>query len=125
MALVLVVNDDRDMLDLYAAVLEEMGHRPLPRKDLQPDPETVLESGAQALVIDLRADADPLSGLHVIESLRSHPATRDLPVVLCTGEASQATKLRPRLRQLGVPVLTKPFPITAFKEVVGGVLSSE
>ena len=38
MSVVLVVNDDRDMLDMYAAALEEMGHRPVLRIDMDPSP---------------------------------------------------------------------------------------
>jgi CheY-like chemotaxis protein len=81
MATVLVVNDDPEMLDLYEALLEEMGHRAVPRKDLEPQPETVINLGADGLVIDLQAEEDAESGLHVIESLRSHPATSNLPVM--------------------------------------------
>src|SRR2546427_1677902 len=56
MAIVLVVNDDRDMLDVYGAVLEELGHRPLLRVDMDPRPEAVIAAGAEAVVIDLEAE---------------------------------------------------------------------
>lgn len=122
-AVVLVVNDDRDMLDLYAAVLEEMGHRAVLRIDAEPEPETVLAEGAQAVVIDLQAEADRLAGLHAIERLRSHPETQAVPIVLAT--AASPEEIRPiakRLQSLGVPVLIKPFELDQLRDVLGKVL---
>jgi CheY-like chemotaxis protein len=124
MATVLVVNDDPEMLDLYEALLEEMGHRAVPRKDLEPQPETVINLGADGLVIDLQAEEDAESGLHVIESLRSHPATSNLPVILCTGAVAEAHEVRRRLEDLRVPLLIKPFPVERFREVVSELLPS-
>jgi CheY-like chemotaxis protein len=122
MAIVLVVNDDRDMLEVYQELLSEMGHRAVPRLDLDPDPEEVLRARADALVIDLQTDAHPAAGLEVIEALRKHPATRTIPIVLSTGAANEVKPLQPRLASLEVPVLIKPFGTDEFKEVVERIL---
>ena len=125
MALVLVVNDDRDMLDLYGAVIEEMGHQPLLRVDLDPDPEIVIATGADAVVIDLQAEADRLAGLRAIEALRADPATRDVPIVLATAAAQEVRPLAKRLKSLDVPVLIKPFAIDQLRDVLGRLLPRE
>ncbi len=122
MALVLVVNDDVDMLKVYQAALEGMGHRAMPRIDLEPGPEVVIESGAEAVIVDLQAKADAESGLHAIEALRKHPRTRDVPVILSTGAVREAERLRGRLASLSVPVLIKPFQIETFEQLVAEVL---
>jgi DNA-binding NtrC family response regulator len=122
MAIVLVVNDDRDMLDMYQAALESMGHEVIPRIDLEPEPELVVESGAQAVIIDLQAQADAQSGLRMIEALRKHPVTQELPVILATGAATEAQRLRRQLGSMRVAVLIKPFPIAKLQRVVGEVL---
>jgi len=122
MALVLVVNDDRDMLDLYGAVIEEMGHQPVLRIDMDPDPEIVIAIGADAVVIDLQAEADRLAGLRAIEALRADPATRDLPIVLATAAAREVRPLVKRLETLDVPVLIKPFAIDQLRDVLGRLL---
>jgi CheY-like chemotaxis protein len=126
MAVVLVVNDDRDMLEVYQAMLGEMGHQAVPRLDLDPDPNPgkVIETGAEALVIDLQAEADPMAGLSVIEELRHHPATRDMPIILSTGAAAEVQRLSARLSQLQVPVLIKPFDVDEFRVVVQRLLPS-
>jgi CheY-like chemotaxis protein len=118
MAVVLVVNDDRDMLEVYQAMLAEMGHRVVPRLRLEPHPEQVTEAQADALIIDLQRDADPMAGLTVIEELRRDPATRKLPIVLSTGAAAEVRRLSTRLSQLEVPVLIKPFDVDQFRDVM-------
>ena len=123
MAVVLVVNDDQEMLDMYAAVLEEMGHHAVLRTDAAPEPKTVVATGANAVVIDLQAEADRLAGLHAIERLRAYPATEAVPIVLAT--AATPDEIQPiaeRLESLRVPVLIKPFAIDQLRDVLGRVL---
>ncbi len=122
MAVVLVVNDDRDVLDMYGAVLEEMGHRPVLKARIQPKPETVITSGAEALLLDLEAETDPVAGLRVIEALRADPATQEVPIILCTAAPEDVRPLSQRLEDLDVPVLVKPFHIEKLRDVLGQVL---
>jgi CheY-like chemotaxis protein len=122
MAVVLVVNDDRDVLDMYGAVLEEMGHRPVLKARIQPKPETMIASGAEALLLDLEAATDPVAGLHVIEALRADPATQEVPIILCTAAPQDVRPLSKRLEDLDVPVLVKPFHIEKLRDVLGEVL---
>ncbi len=110
------------MLEVYEALLAEMGHRAVPRLELDPNPEEVLKARADALVIDLQAGAHPVAGLKVIEALRSNPATQKIPIVLSTGAANEVKPLLNRLSKLDVPVLIKPFATDEFKNVVGRVL---
>jgi CheY-like chemotaxis protein len=122
MAIVLVVNEDRDVLDMYGAVLEEMGHRPVLKARIQPKPETVIASGAEALLLDLEAETDPVAGLRVIEALRADPATQEVPIILCTAAPEDVRPLSKRLEDLDVPVIVKPFHIEKFRDVLGQVL---
>jgi DNA-binding NtrC family response regulator len=122
MSVVLVVNDDRDMLDMYGAVLEEMGHRPLLRIDLNPEPETVIAARAEAVIIDLQAEQDRRAGLHAIEALRAHPATHELPIILATAAVDDVSPLAERLDHLDVPILIKPFAIDKLRDLLGRVL---
>ncbi len=110
------------MLDMYAAVLEEMGHRPVLRIRVDPKPEMVIATGAEAVVLDLEAETDRLAGLRVIEELREDPATANVPIILCTAATEEVRPLMPRLEVLQVPVLIKPFAIDQLRDVIGRVL---
>ena len=73
MAVVLVVNDDRDMLDMYESVLQAMGHQPITKVAIHVGPETVREVGADALLVDLEAPEEAEFGLRLIQEVRQDP----------------------------------------------------
>jgi DNA-binding response OmpR family regulator len=122
MAVVLVVNDDRDMLDLYESVLQSMGHQPVTKTAIDTGAATVREVGADALVVDLQAPDEDEFGLRVIQEVRQDPATRHVPIILATGAAEEINSLRERLEPLNVPVLIKPFPIETLEEQLRAIL---
>ena len=123
MAVVLVVNDDRDMLDMYADALEAMGHEAVTKEAIDAGPETVRQVGAQALVVDLQAPHEREFGLRVIQEVRDDPETRDLPIILATGATEELDSLHERLETLEVPVLIKPFPISVLEEQLQAALA--
>jgi len=125
MAIVLVVNDDRDTLATYQDVLAALGHEPVAKEAIDSGPETVREVGADALLVDLQAPNDDQFGLRIIEEVRSDPAISDLPIILATGAAEDIDTLRERLDPLDVPVLVKPFSIATLEQHLRTVLQRE
>lgn len=124
MAVVLVVNDDGDLLDIYEAVLAAMGHEPVTKLTIESGPETVREVGADARVVDLQAADEGHFGLRIIEEVRSDPELRGFPIILCSGAAESIHPLRERLAELNVPVVLKPFPIEVLEQQLKETLSS-
>ena len=122
MAVVLVVNDDRDMLDMYQEALEAMGHEPVTKESIDAGAKTVREVGAEALVVDLQAPHEGEFGLRVIQEVREDPEIRNLPIILATGATDELDSLHERLEGLEVPVLVKPFPISVLEEKLQAVL---
>ena len=124
MAVVLVVNDDGDLLDTYEALLAQMGHEPVTRLTVTSGPETVREVGADALIVDLESPAEGEFGLRVIEEIRSHPETSDLPIILCSGAPEAVQAHTSQLEQWRVPVVLKPFPIEVLERYLREALRS-
>ena len=122
MAVVLVVNDDRDMLDMYADALQAMGHDAVTKEAIDAGPETVRQVGADALLVDLQAPDEDEFGLRVIQEVREDPELRDLPIILATGATDELDSLHERLEPLAVPVLIKPFSISVLEEQLQAVL---
>jgi DNA-binding response OmpR family regulator len=122
MAVVLVVNDDRDMLDMYSEALQAMGHEPVTKESIDAGPETVREVGAEALLVDLQAPHEGEFGLRVIQEVREDPEIRNLPIILATGATDELHALHERLKALDVPVLIKPFPISVLEEQLQAAL---
>jgi DNA-binding response OmpR family regulator len=63
MAVVLVVNDDRDLLDMYADALQAMGHEAVTKESIDADPQTVRQVGGDALLVDLQTPDEDEFGL--------------------------------------------------------------
>jgi CheY-like chemotaxis protein len=124
MAVVLVADDDRDMLALYGAILEELGHQTRLQLVIAGELEAEDAAGVDALIVDLHTERDHLAGLEAIERIRAHPATRELPIILATAAGKDVRRLSKRLKVLGVAVLLKPFRIDALRDVLGQVLLS-
>ena len=122
MAVVLVVNDDRDVLDVYESLLQSMGHEPITKMTVETGPETVRQVRAEALLVDLQAPDDDEFGLRVIQAVRADPEIRELPIILATAASGEIHSLRERLEPLNVPVLIKPFPIETLEQQLQAIL---
>ena len=123
MAVVLVINDDRDLLEAYQEMLRQLGHEPVTKLAARSGPETVREAHAQALVVDFERPDERDFGLRVVEQVRADPELRELPVMVCTAAAeARLRQVRERLSELNVPVLPKPFTIEEFEVALQSLL---
>jgi CheY-like chemotaxis protein len=125
MAVVLVINDDNDMLDAYESVLASLGHEPVTKAIMASGPETVRDVGADALLVDLQQPDDDDYGLRIIEEVRADPQMASLPVILCSGAVEAIQPLRPRLDELGVPIVLKPFSVEELSQTLEAVLDGK
>ena len=116
MAVVLVINDDKDLLETYQEVIRQMGHEPVTRLAAESGPQTIRQANAQALVVDLERPDESDYGLRIVEEIRSDPELVAIPIIVCTGAAeSHLRPVRGRLNALGVPILPKPFALHEFE----------
>lgn len=122
MAVVLVINDDRDMLSVYESILASLGHEPVTRLMLDSGTRTIREVAAEALILDLQQPEEALYGLRVIEEVRRDPELGNLPIILCSGAPEALRTLRPDLDALGIPVVAKPFTISALEAILETIL---
>ena len=122
MAVILVINDDGPTLDMYESVLIALGHEPVTKVTVASGPETIRDVGAEALVVDLQSANDDDYGLRIIEDLRADGETRAIPIVMCTGARAAVESLRPRLAELGVPVVMKPFAMHELEQALASAM---
>lgn len=125
MAVVLVVNDDRDMLDMYEALIRQIGHEVVTERIVESGPEAVRAVQADALVVDLRRPDDRDYGLRLIEQVRADPVVSAIPIILCTGAVEEIGPLLPHLDSLQVPVLPKPFQAEELEQVLASALAGQ
>ncbi len=105
--LILVVDDERDIVEIVTEILQGSGYRTLSAYDGH-EAITLLEKHRpDAVVLDIKMPV--IDGIGVIRYLRSKPALAATPIVVLT--ATQVVQeAREQFRQLGVHTwMTKPF----------------
>jgi CheY-like chemotaxis protein len=111
---VLVVNDTKEILDAFRALLEDDGYRVsldnFSAMDLGEKLADVKALAPDAIILDFMFGAEPL-GWQFLQLLKMDRTTEALPVVICTAAVRQAQEQEAHLRTLGVEVVLKPFDI--------------
>jgi PAS domain S-box-containing protein len=93
---VLLVEEDRQLAELFTVVLTQKGLNVTIRRDADQVIGAVKTSRADMIVLDVnRSDTD---GLEILQTLRDTPETCDIPVLVVTG-----TTLNPRERPSSAP----------------------
>lgn len=115
---VLVVDDDAAVRTLIVEVLDEAGDAVIEADCGRQALRQAQEHVPSAVVMDHRLP--DMSGLDVLEQLRTRPSSRHIPVMLVSGVAYRLVG-----RDHGADsVLAKPFDITALVEKVDAIASS-
>jgi CheY-like chemotaxis protein len=106
---VLVVDDERDFLDLMADLLQVEGYHVIPC----PVPTEAFRLAKQqrpdGIILDLVMPG--CSGWQVMEQLKADPQMACIPVVVTTGKTMRSKQEIVRLKQLATDVLFKPFEL--------------
>jgi two-component system, OmpR family, alkaline phosphatase synthesis response regulator PhoP len=124
---ILVVDDQEPLLSLLRMLLEDEGYKVSIMREGRGAFASVQENPPDLVILDLRlADA---SGADILESLRAHEGTAEIPVIIYTAavlEAETMTNLingNP-MRYRNVAVLQKPFEQDALLERVRQMLTA-
>jgi CheY-like chemotaxis protein len=121
---ILIIDDDPSILEMMRLILEEEeGYRVTTR-------ETVFEEAAEVehlepdlILLDFLLQGQQL-GWTLLQKLKLHPPTKDIPVVLCTAALLDVQAQESLLVQKGIPVLYKPFAMDELLHIVQQELSS-
>ena len=105
-ALVMVIEDEKEIRDLVRYNLEREGYRVAAADDGEKGLSQIFASRPDLLVLDLMLPGR--NGLEILREVRGEPLTRDLPVLVLTARSAEMDKL------LGFDhgaddYLTKPF----------------
>ena len=110
---VLVVEDDEAVSSLLVALLEDRGYAAIPALDGRSAIELAREHQPDLITLDLALPGT--DGHEVLRSLKTHPSTRDIPIVVI----SAFTQILPAgERKKLAYLLGKPFDVTEVLEIV-------
>jgi CheY-like chemotaxis protein len=107
---ILVINDTQDVLDAIQIILEEAGYDVTTRTEPTTAVADIEQIQPDLLILDMLFAGKNI-GWELIQALRLHPATADLPVIVCTAARREVTESESVLSGKGVMVVYKPFDI--------------
>ncbi|MDQ5850937.1 MAG: response regulator, partial [Chloroflexota bacterium] len=101
---ILVIDDAEDLLELVQTFLEEEGYRVSLQSPPRCDIGTIAALAPDVIILDGMFPHGEW-GLHLLRHLQAHPATRTIPVLICTAEWFAMQPHEATLRTQGVPVI--------------------
>ena len=118
---VLVVNDTEEILDLYRAILEDLGHRVTAWSFSPDDLAKVTEIQPDLVILDLLMGPTELQGWALLQKMRMSPDTEDIPVIVCSAATNWVREQEGWLAANAVKVVLKPFKVNDLERAVGEV----
>jgi CheY-like chemotaxis protein len=120
---VLVINDTKEILELFRDLLEgEMGHQAILMSYAPDELARVIEVEPDLIILDFLIGDREVEGWQLLQKLRMHPATADIPVVACTAAVRLVRESEGYLAEQGVEVVLKPFTVSQLEHAVRGAL---
>lgn len=115
---VLVVNDTEEILDLFRAILEDLGHRVTAWSFSPDDLSKVTEIQPDLVILDLLMGPTELQGWALLQKMRMSPATEDIPVIVCSAATNWVREQEGWLAAQAVKVVLKPFKVNDLERAV-------
>ena len=109
---IMLVEDDRPILELMEILLSRIGYEPLIVPDVY-DALDIVRNDPPALIL-LDVMMEPMDGWEFLEKIREEYGIKDLPVILFTASPSVEERLA-TLHDKNLGVLEKPVSIPELK----------
>lgn len=119
--LIAVVDDDRDLRAVLDDLLVEAGYRTLLWDQGKGAHELIRQAQPDLVILDLWLE-HPGAGGMVLGLLELDPATRHIPVIVCSGHRQLFGDQQTLLRDRGYILVEKPFAIDTMLEHIARLL---
>ena len=120
---VVVINDTKEILELFRDVLEgEIGHEVTLMSFAPDELDRILEAKPDLVVIDFVIGDREMEGWQLLQKMRMHRDTADIPIVACTAAIKQVRESEAYLLEQGIEVVLKPFTIDQLEGAVARAL---
>jgi two-component system nitrogen regulation response regulator NtrX len=103
---VLIVDDEKDILDLISDIVDDAGYIPLKAKNSAETFDKISENAPEAVILDIWLKESELDGLGILEFMKKKYS--DIPVIMISGHGNIETALR-SLKIGAYDYIEKPF----------------
>jgi CheY-like chemotaxis protein len=120
---VLVINDTKEILELFRDVIEgEMGHEVVLMSFAPDELSRIVDEQPDLVVIDFVIGDREMDGWQLLQKLRMHPTTVGIPIVACTAAVKAVREQEAYLLEQGIEVVMKPFTVDQLEGAVSRAL---
>ncbi len=120
---ILLADDSVTMRKIQLAMLKSFGYDDVVQVDCGDDVITGLAQHPDVRLILLDWNMPLMNGLDCLKAVKANPATRDIPVIMVTSEATMS-RIREAVESGAANYLVKPFDAEKLKSVIAAVLKS-
>jgi CheY-like chemotaxis protein len=120
---VVVVDDEPPILDVVCDLLDDEGIPAIPCRESTSAFDTILQHEPRLVVLDVQMPG--VDGIQLFQMLRSHPATRDIPILFLTANAQIVQNRVPDYKERGAQLLPKPFELSEFISSIHKLLDAQ
>jgi CheY-like chemotaxis protein len=107
---VLVCDDDAALRTVFEEVLIDEGYRVTAKASISPDLDEVKHLAPDLIVLDLIFNGHA-SGYEFLARLKGDPATKSIPVLVCTAAGALTEDVQAQLTVWECASVTKPFEL--------------
>jgi CheY-like chemotaxis protein len=121
---VLVINDTKEILELFRDILGEdgMGHEVILMSYAPDELSRITAERPDLIVVDFVIGDREMLGWQLLQKLRMSRQTADIPIIACTAAVKQVRESEAYLMDQGVEVVLKPFTISQLENAVRNAL---
>ncbi|MBV9355842.1 MAG: response regulator [Chloroflexi bacterium] len=118
-----VVNDDTAFLDLMYDLLEDLeGYEVLICRESDQVPDFIKRAQPDLVILDIVMGREE-AGWSVLNLLTLDPATRPIPVLVCSAAVQSLRDHADVLRSMGIETIPKPFDLDALLAAIERTLA--
>ncbi len=121
MTTILIVDDDRDVIELLSYLTQKQGFRLVTAEDGREGVELAQREKPSLVIMDIMMPK--LDGLKATLELRCQDSTRDIPIIILTANGKMRADFEPLPNVLAY--IEKPFEPKALTDLINKHLSSK
>jgi CheY-like chemotaxis protein len=123
---ILVVNDTKEILELFRDFLEkELGHQVIMMSYAPDELDRIADEKPDLVIIDFIIGDREMEGWQLLQKLRMHRPTAKIPIIACTAAVRQVRESEAYLLEQGIEVVLKPFGLDQLEGAVQRALGLE
>lgn len=123
---ILVINDTKEILELFRDILGDgMGHDVTLMSYAPDELVRIVEEKPDLVIVDFVIGDREMLGWQLLQKMRMHPVTAEIPIVACTAAVRQVRESEAYLLEQDIGVVLKPFTIAQLESAVRNALEPD